>query len=77
MLFLQSFASFIIYPVGALFCYYLMMLLLITSLKGNFVNIIVSLIIWTLILMPIIWLLIAPEYLLFDLLMPKLDIDMK
>jgi len=76
-LILQSLVSFLIYPIGALFLYYLVILLLVTSLKNQFNKKFIPIVIWILVLIPVIWLLIAPEYLLFDLLMPNLHIDMK
>src|SRR5690606_13217590 len=75
-LLLQSLISFIVYPIGVLFFYYVVILLLASSLKDQFTKIIISIIICILLVTPIIWILIAPEY-LFDLLMPKLNIDMK
>lgn len=76
-LWLQSFVTIIAYPIGALFFYYLTILLFAPSLKDQFTKKIVWITFCFLILMPIVWLLIAPEYFLFNLLMPKLNMDMK
>ncbi|MGS2764784.1 hypothetical protein [Sinomicrobium sp. M5D2P9] len=72
----QSLVSFIAYPVGALFLYYLVLLLAINSLKIQCSKAIVFTIIWILFLTSIIWLLMAPGQ-LFNLLMPDLNIDME
>lgn len=75
-LLLQSFISFMAYPIGALFLYYSVILVLVTGLKKNLGRNVLLMIIWILVLAPIAWLLSAPES-LFDLLMPKLNIDMR
>lgn len=76
---LRSLVSFFIYPIGALFLYYIFVLIIASSLKKQcnttaIAPILVSILI--LILIPILWLLIAPEQLL-NLLMPNLKIDMR
>lgn len=75
-LLLQTFISFMAYPIGALFLYYSAILLLIALLKEKFHKKALSVIVWTLVLAPIAWLLSAPESLI-NLLMPKLNIDMR
>ena len=73
---LQTLISFLAYPIGALFLYYSAILFLVIWLKENFGKKALSIIIWVLVLIPIIWLLSAPES-LFNLLMPTLNLDMK
>lgn len=76
VLLLQTFISFLAYPIGALFLYYSAILFLVIWLKENFGKKALSIIIWVLFLVPIVWLLSAPAS-LFNLLMPKLNIDMR
>lgn len=63
------------YPIGALFAYYAVVLIVIISLKKQFGKLLVIAIIWILFLTPIVWLIVAPEQL--PILMPVLNIDMK
>lgn len=76
LLLLQTFISFLAYPIGAFFLYYSAILFLVIWLKESFGKKALSIIIWVLFLVPIIWVLSAPES-LFNLLMPKLNIDMR
>ena len=71
----RNVASVMAYPIGALFAYYAVVLIVIISLKKQFGKLLVIAIIWILFLTPIVWLIVAPEQL--PILMPVLNIDMK
>ncbi|QFZ55503.1 hypothetical protein FEZ18_12170 [Oceanihabitans sp. IOP_32] len=73
---LQSLITLVAVPTSILFGYYLMVLFLISILKKQPSNQILALIVWVLFLTPLLWLLIDP-YSLSELLMPKMNIDMK
>ena len=72
---LRNVVSVMAYPIGALFAYYAVVLIVIISLKKQFGKLLVIAIIWILFLTPIVWLIVAPEQL--PILMPVLNIDMK
>jgi hypothetical protein len=72
----QNIISLIAVPTGILFAYYLIVFFLISILKERSSNQILSIIVWVLFFVPLLWLLIEP-YGLFELLTPKINLDMK
>ena len=76
MLSFQSVVSVLAVPAGVLFFYYLVVFILISFLKEQKSNQILFIVVWGLFLSPILWMLISPEH-LFNLITPKLYLDMK
>ncbi|WP_291870415.1 hypothetical protein [Maribacter sp.] len=76
MLMFQNMVSLIAMPTGILFVYYLVVFFLISFLKERRSNQVLSIIVWLLFLVPLLWLLVDP-YSLFELMMPKINLDMK
>lgn len=72
----QSLISLVAVPTAILFAYYLMVYFLIVLLKKHQTNQFLLILIWVLFLTPLLWLLID-AYGFSELLMPKMNIDMK
>lgn len=72
----QSIVSIIAVPISILFMYYLIVLSFASVLNKKNSNQVLLILIWILFLTPLLWCLINPES-LFNILTPKINLDMK
>ena len=72
----QSIVSIIAVPTSIFFVYYLIVYSLTSILNKQQLNQVLLILIWVLFLTPLVWCLINPES-LFNIVTPKINLDMK